>query len=103
MIKRFQQKGWSIQYTTKDQDRLTIVPPDRLNCSHLFGVYVPVLPHTWQPDMNREWYAALYDSADKRVHGPTFEAKAHPDDSERFVAFATWIGDLINNPQKFIS
>jgi len=103
MIKRFQAKGWSIQYTTKDQDRITIIPPDRLQAKHLFGIYVPVQPHTWQPDMAREWYAALYDSSDKRVHGPTFEAKAHPDDEQRFVAFATWIGDLIKNPEKFIS
>lgn len=101
MIKRFQQKGWQIKYTSTYQDRIAVTPPDRLGASHLFGIYIPVMEHTWQPDMTREWYAALYDKSTKQVHGPTFEAKAIPDDTERFTQFATWIGELINNPDKF--
>lgn len=102
MIKRFLAKGWQIKYTSTYQDRIAVTPPDRLDALHLFGIYIPVTPHTWQPDLNREWYAALYDKNTKQVHGPIFEASAQPDETERFAQFATWIGDLISNPEKFI-
>jgi hypothetical protein len=36
------------------------------------------------------------------MHGPSFEAKAIPDDTERFAAFASWVSDLIKNPKKFL-
>lgn len=101
MFKRFMQKGWRIQFTDEIQDRVAVIPPDRLNANHLFAIYIPVLRHTWQPDMNREWYAAVI--TDQKVHGPTFEVKAHPDQTAAWVAFATWIGDLVRNPQKFTS
>jgi hypothetical protein len=81
---------------------VAVTPPDSFGASHLFGIYIPVMRHTWQPEMDREWYAAVYDKNSKQVHGPVFEAKAIPDDTERFVAFATWIGDLINNPEQFL-
>jgi len=102
MFKRFQQKGWDIKYTSEYQDRVAVSPPDRLNATHIFGIYIPVERHTWKPELHREWYAALYDKTTKQVHGPVFEAQAIPDDTDRFAAFATWIGDLINNPDKFL-
>jgi hypothetical protein len=100
MFRRFQQKGWTIHYTDEIQDRVSVRPPDRLNSPHLFSIYIPVLRHTWQPDLSREWYAAL--QLDRQMHGPSFEAKAIPDDTERFAAFASWVSDLIKNPKKFL-
>jgi hypothetical protein len=101
MFKRFLAKGWTIKFTSEYQDRVSVTPPDSFGATHLFGIYIPVLRHTWQPEMHREWYAAVYDKNSKQVHGPVFEAQAIPDDTERFAAFATWISELINEPQKF--
>lgn len=101
MFKRFMQKGWRIQFTDEIQDRVAVYPPDRLNAKHLFAIYIPVMRHTWQPDLGREWYAAL--QINRQMHGPTFEVKAHPDQTAAWVAFATWIGDLVKNPQKFVA
>ena len=101
MFKRFLAKGWTIKFTSEYQDRVSVTPPDSFDAPHLFGIYIPVLRHTWQPEMHREWYAAIYDKNSKQVHGPVFEAQAIPDDTERFAAFATWISALINNPEQF--
>ena len=99
MFGRFMRKGWHISFTDSYQDRVCVIPPDRLNAQHVFGIYIPVMRHTWQPDLKREWWAALQSK--NTMLGPTFEASAHPDDVERFAAFATWIGDLLRNPAKF--
>ena len=99
MFTRFMRKGWHISFTDSYQDRVCVIPPERLDAKHLFGIYIPVMRHTWQPDLKREWWAALQDK--NTMHGPTFEASTHPDDIERFAAFASWIGDLLRNPEKF--
>ena len=101
MFTRFMRKGWHISFTCTYQDRVCVIPPERLDAQHLFGIYIPVMRHTWQPDLKREWYAALWSKQDKTMHGPKFEVSAHPDDTERFAAFAAWIGDLLRNPEKF--
>ena len=99
MFGRFISKGWHITFTDSYQDRVCVIPPDRLDAQHVFGIYIPVMRHTWQPDIKREWWAALQTK--DCMLGPKFEATAHPDDTERFAAFAAWIGDLLRNPEKF--
>lgn len=99
MIKRFTSRGWHIEFTDKDQDRIVVIPHDKYNVQHLMGIYIPVMRHTWQPDLKREWWAAIW--SENKMLGPQFAASAHPDDVERFAAFAAWVGDLMRNPQKF--
>jgi hypothetical protein len=99
MVHRFLAKGWHIEFSDKVQDRIVVIPPEKLNAQHLMGIYIPVLRHTWQPDPKREWWAAIWNK--NSFLGPQFEASAHPNDVELFAAFATWIGDLARNPEKF--
>ena len=99
MVHRFLTKGWHIEFSDKVQDRIVVIPPEKFNQTHLMGIYIPVLRHTWQPDLNREWWACIWKN--NCFLGPKFEASAHPNDVELFAAFADWIGELLRNPEKF--
>ena len=39
MFTRFMRKGWHISFTDSYQDRVCVIPPERLNAQHVFGIY----------------------------------------------------------------
>jgi hypothetical protein len=103
LFSQFTSKGWWVVRNSESR-YITLTPPPKYQAHHYVRILVPVVePMTLDVDPSRPFEGIVMANGTSRTKhcGPVFEVKADWNDAQKWTAFAVWVNELVQNPDKF--
>lgn len=103
LFSQFTSKGWWVVRNSESR-YITLTPPPKYQAHHYVRILVPVVaPMTLDIDPSRPFEGIVMANGTSRTKhcGPVFEVKADWTDYKKWTAFAVWVNELVQNPDKF--